>query len=475
MAAVLSLLGTTGFIAWMLPAASGVPLLLGRRLLRLWRLSGVTALVAGTAWFTLQSVAIAGASDASEVWAALPLVAEHTRFGTTLLARLALVLMATLSGMAAPRPAVSGTGSGFRRHCVAFAIVLTAVALDLQGAIGHAGATAGAIGNGLVLSEWLHLLAAGLWLGGLLPLWFALHALPSKDAALLCERYSPLGLGCVLVIAGTGFAQALSLIGSVPALLGTPYGHIALLKITLFVLALLLAAINRLALTDRLAAGRAGARRRLLVSVSVETIIGLMVIAAAALLASNVPGAHQTPNWSFSWQLSLAALADNPILRRSVLISDATSWQQPMLEMPIPAPALAITCDNVDASKSSDLRHQAVHVIAGDAVAQPRAHVQMGAIILLPPAAEADEKPKSCACIAAKPVTWAACAVLADLPPDKFAGTEFLIDPNGWLRAVQHTGSASAWSTPDDLGAAIRAMSTDPVETPARGTHEHHH
>ena len=177
------------------------------------------------------------------------------------------------------------------------------------------------IGEGLVLSEFLHLSAAGLWLGALLPLWISLRTLPPPAAAPVCERFSPVGLACVLVLAGTGFAQALELIGSLPALFGTTYGHIALLKIALFLVTLALAALNRLWLTDRLAAGAPGARRQLLVSVSVETVIGLGIVTAAAFLASTVPGAHQTPVWPFSWQLSLVTVREDSEFREEVFIS----------------------------------------------------------------------------------------------------------------------------------------------------------
>ena len=328
LAAALSLLGTAGFLAWVLPAAGVIPDALCRRLVRLWLISGSTALMAGLAWFTLQSAAMAGAANVSDLLATLPLVAGHTRYGTTLMLRLALLLVATLTGVTqsvsvwrGPSHPVRNGGGVRRRVALYLSLLLVAVALGLQGVIGHAGATAGAIGDGLVLSEFLHLLAAGLWLGALIPLWISLRMLPSTAAAAVCERFSPIGLACVLVLAGTGFAQALELIGSLPALLGTAYGHIALLKIALFLMALALAALNRLWLTDRLATDGPGARRQSLVSVSIETVIGLAIVMAAAFLASQVPGAHQAPVWPFSWQFSLVTVREDPDLRQEVFVS----------------------------------------------------------------------------------------------------------------------------------------------------------
>jgi putative copper export protein/mono/diheme cytochrome c family protein len=634
LAATLSLLGTAGFLAWMLPPAGADLGRLRLLLVRLWWISGSVALLAGLAWFTLQSATIAGAEDASDVWAALPLVAEHTRYGVMLMVRLVLVLAATLAGtwiarrrddLAAPQsPDIKqAVTDAWRPFAIYVGLVLTATALALQGAIGHAGATAGVIGDGLLLSEALHLLAAGLWLGAMLPLWISLRVLPAPRVASVCVRFSPIGLACVLVLAGTGFAQGLALIGNLPALFGTPYGHIALLKIALFLLALVLAAANRLWLTDRLAGSVLRARHHLLVSVSVETALGLAIVTAAAFLASNVPGVHGTPVWPFPWQFSLVTAREDPDFAREVLISLAvigaailllavavvrrhsrliamivllavtvwrgssfgllfveaypTSFQtsptgfaaasiahgqalfpqncaachgadgegygpaaasrrikpanltQPhlwehsdgemfwflthgfddpegglampgfalslsaddrwalidyvrahnaavavrpdaALEIPVRAPALTIVCNGLTASTMNDLLGHAVLVVLGDA---PHGIPQQEAITLSVSAGDA--KPAAGSCAAADPAAWNAYAVLADLPPAEAAGSQFLVDPNGWLRAAQRPDTAGGWHSRQDLLAAIRGVITRPIEQPRGASHEHHH
>jgi copper resistance protein D len=285
LAATLSMLGTVGFLAWILPAASVVPEPLRRRLTRLWWISGLIACLVGLAWFTIQSAVIAGADNLSDVIDALPVVAEHTRYGNVVVVRLGLLLLSTLVAL------ISRTTTPVLLYLT---VILAAIALGLQGLVGHAGAMAGAIGDGLVLSEFFHLLAAGIWLGALIPLWLSLRALAPAQAASVCERFTPIGLACVLVLAGTGFAQGFELIGSLPALFNTTYGHFALLKMTLFAVALALAALNRLWLTDRLAAeGAADARHHLLVSVAFETCVGLAIVMTAAFLASSPPATHQ--------------------------------------------------------------------------------------------------------------------------------------------------------------------------------------
>jgi putative copper export protein/mono/diheme cytochrome c family protein len=305
LAATLSLLGTVGFIAWVLPAAAADGGGMARRLIRLWRVSGGLALSIGVVWFALQTAAITGAADLDQIAAAMPVVAKHTRYGHVVLIRLGLVLVATL---------LAG-GSRFRLYP---ALVLITVALGLQGLIGHAGAMGGGSGTALVAFESLHLLAAGLWLGALTPLWLCLGRLPAGAATDVCERFSPIGLGCVLVIAGTGLAQGTELIGSLPSLVGTHYGRIALRKIALFLAAVALAAVNRLWLTDRLSRAATTARKWLRLSVTGETLIGLAIILTAAFLASSMPATHETPIWPFSWRPSLDILSD-PNGRRQLL------------------------------------------------------------------------------------------------------------------------------------------------------------
>jgi putative copper export protein/mono/diheme cytochrome c family protein len=305
LAATLSLLGVAGFIAWLLPAAGADGQAMVPPLIRRWRFSGIVALLTLAAWFALQAAVISGATELHQVAAALPIVAEQTRYGGAMLARGGLLLLATLL-------------AGRSRWRIYPTIVLIAVALGLQGLIGHAGAMGGRVGAGIVASEALHLLAAGLWLGALLPLWLSLGRLPPRAGAAVCERFSPIGLGCVLVIAGTGLAQGIELIGGLPGLLGTRYGHIALVKVALFLLALVFAAANRLRLTDRLSKAAVNARSRLRLSVSGEILVGLAIILAAAFLASSMPATHETPVWPFTWRPSLDGLS-YPAVRQQFL------------------------------------------------------------------------------------------------------------------------------------------------------------
>jgi putative copper export protein len=134
----------------------------------------------------------------------------------------------------------------------------------------------------------LHLLAAGAWLGGLLPLALCVAALPIARAARAAERFLPIGLASVLVLAGSGVVQAVALIGSWHGLLDTRYGDLAMVKLALFAALLGLACLNRFVLAARLRAAGAG-RRALVASVVLETLLGLAVVLTAAWLGSTEP------------------------------------------------------------------------------------------------------------------------------------------------------------------------------------------
>ena len=112
---------------------------------------------------------------------ALPVVALRTQFGQWLLLRLGLILVLLL--VLTPRDAT-----------IVIATLLAAAGLAVQPVLGHAGAIGGSAGTTLIISEIIHLLAAGAWLGGLLPLFITIGVLPHGSAATACRNFTPIGL-----------------------------------------------------------------------------------------------------------------------------------------------------------------------------------------------------------------------------------------------------------------------------------------
>jgi putative copper resistance protein D len=272
-AGTLSLFGSFAFLALILPAEA-------RALLRLkaWILvSLAVALGFGALWLLVVAAEISGAPG----FGAAPTVLAHTEFGRSLLARGVLLVVAAAAVLADPRRWLAATGAG-----------LAGLAVVLQAGAAHAAALP--LGEGLLARfvQIVHLLAAGLWLGGLVPLLAALH-LAAPVPALAARRFSRLGTLAVAVLALSAVGNAAIWVGSLAALVGTTYGRWVLVKLALFAAMLLLAALNRWRLTPALAgAAPEAARRQLQRSVVLEAAIGVAIIAAAGILASTAPPAH---------------------------------------------------------------------------------------------------------------------------------------------------------------------------------------
>ncbi len=311
-AALVSLFGTLVFLVLVAPSAMSecsieAPIL-RRRLLRLASVSAAAALIVGVAWLVLESAVIAGTDDVATTLHAVTVVAWRTQFGQCLLVRGVLLLLV----LPLLRPWRVGN---------ACAVVVSGLALAVQPMLGHAGAIGGSTGNTLIVSEVLHLLAAGAWLGGLLPLFVTIGTLPRNAAATACRGFTPIGLSAVLLLAGTAAVQVTEFMGGLPGLFGTGYGHVALLKLGLFVALLGLAALNRLALTDRLAGETPeAARRHMRVSIAMEMALGLLVVITAGFLASHTPGTHEQPVWPFPWRLDLGVFQE-PDLRGEAIVA----------------------------------------------------------------------------------------------------------------------------------------------------------
>lgn len=301
----LSLLGTLAFRLWVFgPVAGGLAESASNRLTRaLDRLAGASlalALAGDLAWLVLQGADMAG-EPLPGALAMLPTVIAATHFGRVAALRVVLLLLAGASlwrmRRAEPAPFALTVGA-----------IVTAGAVAAQAWAGHAVAVLGPEGDLLLISQAVHMLAAGAWLGALLPLYWLLGVAGNCAAtATAARRFSALGLTCVGALLVTAAIGVWQLIGGLPALLGTAYGQAALIKLALLIAMLALAAINRFHFSPVLATNADavhGCRR----SIALETALGLTVVIVAAQLASMPPGTHVEPWWPLPWRFSTEAL-----------------------------------------------------------------------------------------------------------------------------------------------------------------------
>ncbi len=128
------------------------------------------------------------------------------------------------------------------------------------------------------------------------------------------------------VLLAGGVVNTWFLAGTVPALVGTEYGHLLLAKIGLFIAMLLVAAVNLLRLTPRLADPAGGTRNvvwrtvaRLQGNARIETALGLGVLAIVGALGTLPPGLHSEPGWPFPFRLDIGALTLGPRILLAIL------------------------------------------------------------------------------------------------------------------------------------------------------------
>lgn len=148
---------------------------------------------------------------------------------------------------------------------------------------GHGAAAAPVLGRMLV---GIHLLAAAFWIGALWPLLQVARLSPPREAAEVFQRFGTIAVAVVGVLMAAGIGLALLLLGSVEALWATAYGRILSTKLVLVAALLLLAALNRLRLVPRFAAGSASAPAALARSIRAECAIASLIIIATAMLTT---------------------------------------------------------------------------------------------------------------------------------------------------------------------------------------------
>jgi putative copper resistance protein D len=261
-----------------------------RRLLRVGGASLAIAFASSIVWLALLASSMSGLPlDRALNLNTLGLVVFRTEFGRVFLLRLALA-----AGVGAALLSIRRSRNARVRGAAALAALIAAVGYVAALAwSGHAAAGLDPEREIHLGSDALHLLAAGAWLGALPALISALRRPSFTDAARVTWRFSVVGAVSVTGLALSGIVNAWLLVGSFDALFGTDYGCVVCAKIVLFALMIVLALVNRLRWTPRLAEASGKPREALRRNAIVETALGLIVLILVAMLGTMVPAAHQ--------------------------------------------------------------------------------------------------------------------------------------------------------------------------------------
>jgi putative copper resistance protein D len=287
-AAVLTLFGAALFPLYTQPGRADDP---SARFLVWLRttliIAAFVALIGGILWFLFTAANMTGDLAGAIDRDTLSLALTETRFGWVWTGRLALAVIILVLLLT-------------RRPDKLLAILTAALTASLAG-VGHTQVEEGVARLVHVGADGAHLLAAGAWLGGLVPLLYfvstaARPAAAEQRSAIgdVLLRFSGVGQLAVATLIGSGLINSWYLVGTFD-LMRTPYGQLLLVKLALFVGMLLLAALNRFwlvpALAEKSASGETTALFRLRRHILGEQILGVLIILIVSLLGMSEPSA----------------------------------------------------------------------------------------------------------------------------------------------------------------------------------------
>lgn len=317
-----------------------------------WRMLATYAfLVASVLQLFVQASVVAGVDVWSLGLSGVTDVVQFTGWGRNWLVRVTLALVAVVAPIVATR-VVTGPGRarGLLTDAVPFAAMLGALAtysLSSHGAASTSLAFPGAT------TDYVHLVAAAVWVGGLFALLPTLMVLrravqPADRRPLLvavAERFTTLASLSLAVLLLTGVYASWLQVTTFEAL-GTPYGVTLVVKVALVALLALLGGLNllrvrpTLARAERAASGAAWFERLVLA----EVVLAVLVVLSVGLLTSMEPArqvhdresgggiraVHEAAGTTVALQVQPGASGTNRILltitdRRGDRVTDATS------------------------------------------------------------------------------------------------------------------------------------------------------
>jgi copper transport protein len=140
-----------------------------------------------------------------------------------------------------------------------------------------------------LLIQWLHVLAVGAWIGGLVWLLAWLRGRERPEQAEAVVRFSKLAAPVLGLVAVTGLSRALHLAGGWDGLLHSSYGRLLDVKVLLFLGLVALGALNRYRVVPALAAGARGLGH-LRRNVRGEVALAACILTVTAVLSQLPPG-----------------------------------------------------------------------------------------------------------------------------------------------------------------------------------------
>jgi putative copper resistance protein D len=243
----------------------------------------VVAAITALAWIALEAAQMGDGWADSVNPEALAAVLFDSAFGRVWLWRLGLAFV------------LLGALALGRHGHLAFIVPTAALLLASLGLVGHATMQAGLGLTGMLhrANHGVHLLSAGAWLGGLLPLLLCL--MRREDARLRSEidvalrRFSGAGHFVVALVVLTGVVNTALTLGAWPIDLSSPYQRLLAIKIAIVAAMIAMALFNRYVLAPRAGNNAVAALRALTINSAVEVALGAAALALVSIFGTLAP------------------------------------------------------------------------------------------------------------------------------------------------------------------------------------------
>lgn len=247
--------------------------------------ASLVALVSGFSWLVFTAASMADSLFEALSPSTMSAVLGESAFGRVWSIHLALVAaLCILAGF---------NLWGRRSFAISFAALSAACLASLAGT-GHTQEQEGVAFFVRAAADGTHLLAAGAWLCGLVALLALLRPVLSDRSEIeirhVLMRFSGMGYGAVAVLVGTGLVNTWYLVPSLSQLSTSLYGQLLIIKLGLFALMLLLAAMNWFWLVPAIAGPHPQKSLfRLRNHVIGEQVLGVLIIALVSVFGTLAP------------------------------------------------------------------------------------------------------------------------------------------------------------------------------------------
>lgn len=248
----------------------------------------VLVLISGILWFICVATSM---TEAEMSWETARLMLTETSFGAVFLLRLGAAIAAV--GI------LAWLMRGSPRKLELLLAAICAVLLGSLASVGHTQIADGQAWAAHILSDTLHLLGAGAWLGGLVGLLDLIVAslygknATYRQACAAALNFSTMGYIAVAILVVSGLINSWFLVSSPINLVTTTYGRLLLLKLVLFAVMVGFAGLNRFfvvpALVHSVATGAKPGLRRLLINVGAEQSLGFAIVLIVSLVGITEP------------------------------------------------------------------------------------------------------------------------------------------------------------------------------------------